>query len=238
MKRFILVFLALSLLGLGSYADIYIKSNNHTGEMEMMGQKTPAKDEISETWIGKDVMRTETKGKTFIITAQKVTIINDAEKTYLEADLPIDFKKLLPAEAEQMMGAMKVKLTINPTTEKKQIGKWNCTGYDMTMATMMGEMKGKIWASKDVPFDWKKIGALYKNMMAASSPIEGVEEYQKVEGYQIGMDMNASMMGANINVEVRVLEIAEKSAPANAYSVPAGYKKVDKLSMGNMMGGH
>ncbi|MCK5055051.1 MAG: hypothetical protein KAT34_00230 [Candidatus Aminicenantes bacterium] len=216
-------------------ADVYIKSKTHTGAIEIMGQKQPAKDDFSETWIGDGIMSTTSKGSKFIITSEKMIMITDSDKTYVEIALPFKLSSILPEGAEQMASMMKMKLSITPNGQTKKIGKWNCTGYDMSLTMMMGALKGVIWASTEVPFKWKKFQDLQKYVQMVSF-IEGLEEYKKVKGYQIASEMSMNMMGAEINVKSEVMEIAEKKAPAGIYSVPAGYTKKDKMSLPKMGG--
>ena len=42
------------------------------------------------------------------------------------------------------------------------------------------------------------------------------------------------IMGQSVKITSDVVEIAKKSAPASAYTIPADYKKTDKLSMKGM----
>ena len=100
---------------------------------------------------------------------------------------------------------------------------------------MMGEMKGTTWATKDVPFDWNKFGEMYSNV-AILRFMEGIDEFKKIKGFQVATEMSTSIMGANVKVTTKVVEISKKSAPAGVYSVPAGYTKKEKISMPKMGG--
>jgi hypothetical protein len=102
------------------------------------------------------------------------------------------------------------------------------------MKIMMMDMKQKVWASTDVPFDWKAFNEkMLPQFTQAMMNIGGdaMDELLKIKGFQIRTDMSMNMMGADMKSWTEVSEIAEKSAPAGIYSVPEGYTKKDKFSM-------
>ena len=75
-------------------------------------------------------------------------------------------------------------------------------------------MKGTIWASSKVSFDWKKLQKLYEPIMKMQQFIEGIDEYRKIKGYGIATELSMSIMGTTINVTSQVEDIAEKTPPA------------------------
>jgi hypothetical protein len=245
MKKLLLILTLVVFTAAFLCADVYIKTKTHTDAVEMMGQKQPAKDAFTEQWIGKDKFA-QMMGKMSTIldlAKNKVFIIMHSSKTYLEVSLPLDMSKLMPEQMAQMMGNMKVSVTVNPNNQTKQIGKWNCKGYDVGMDIqfmMPMKMKMKIWATMDVPFDWKAFSEkMYPVVMKATSmrmPFgdEIVKEFQKIKGFQVATEMSMNMMGTEMKMNSQVVEITNKTAPAGTYSVPAGYTKNEKLSMKDM----
>lgn len=150
-------------------------------------------------------------------------------------DLPLDLEKYFPAQMMQMMKGITVKVT--PTGETKIINEWKCDGYDTEMNIMMMKMKMKIWASTDVPFDWKEFNEkMYPLMSQAMFRLDekAMEEFKKIKGYQIRQDISMDMMGTEMNSWSEVVEITKKSAPAGVYAPPEGYTKSDKIDMMNM----
>lgn len=240
MKKLFLILLLTVLSFALLNADVYVKSNTHTSAFEMMGQKQPAKDEVSEVWMSKDKFATIMKQQTIIMdmSKKKLFFIFHSTKSYLETELPLDITKLLPPQAAGMMSMMKTTATVTPTGETKKIGKWNCNGYDVDMNMTMMQMKMKVWASTDVPFDWKAYSEkMMSVVMKSTMPFlddKVMDEFKKIKGYQVAADMTNSIMGQTMTVNVRVLEISEKAAPAGVYAVPAGYAKTDKLPMRGM----
>lgn len=242
MKKLILVLTLIVFTTVFLCADVYIKTKTHMDAFEMMGQKQPAKDEISEQWIGNNKFAQMMKQQTIILDLDKkmIYIVNHGAKTYIETSLPLDMSKLLPEQMAQMMGNMKINVTVNPNGQTKKIGSWNCNGYDVVMDIqfmMPMKMKMLIWATTDVPFDWKAFAdKMFPAIMKAQSvqmPFgdEVVKEFKKIKGYQVASEMSMNMMGTEMKVNTEVQEITNKPAPAGTYAVPAGYTKNEKFSM-------
>lgn len=234
-KLFIIIFVLLALAAWAS-ADIYVKSKTHTDAMSIMGRNTPAKDSISEQWIGDDQFANISENMTIVIDLKKnvFDMINNQDKTYVETTLPLDMSKLLPPEMSAMAGMMQATVTVTPTGQTKTIGQWNCTEYDVTMTMMMMPIKMKVWASADVPFDVSKyMSKMYGNVLKSQMRLDdkSVQEMMKVKGFWIASDTAMEMMGQKMHSTMEVVEIGKKTAPAGVYSIPAGYTKQDKLSM-------
>lgn len=232
MKKLTLILLLVVISTAFLCADVYIKQNQKVGAM--MGQ--PAKDIVSETWLGNNKMAVIAPENTMIMdmSSNKFFMVIHANKTYIETDLPLDMAKLMPAQMASMMKSMIDGMTVavKANGQTKKVGNWNTKGYDFNIGMMGMNIKMTMWASSDVPFDWKKYtkvsGELYKAMFRMGDKF--TKEFEKVDGFPVATSVN--MMGANM--EMTTVEISEKSPGSGVYSVPAGYKKTDKMSMGGM----
>lgn len=221
-------------------ADVYIKTNVHTDAFAMMGQNQPAKDEVMEQWVGNNQLANMTGDKIMIMDMNKnlMFIVNLKDKTYVQTTLPLDMTKLVPKEAASMMAMMKVTVKVTPNGQTKKIGKWNCSGYDMDMNMAMMQMKMTVWATTDVPFDWKLFSKMYANVSKMQFMDDAaIAEINKISGYQVASEMNMDMMGSKLKVTSQVVEITQKPAPAGIYTVSVGYTKKDTLSLEDMRGG-
>lgn len=240
MKKVLFAVITVLALGVLLSADVYIKTNVHTDAFAMMGQNQPAKDEVMEQWVGNNQLVNKTGDKIMIMDMNKnmMYIVNPKDKSYVETALPLDMAKLLPKEAASMMAMMKVTVKVTPNGQTQKVGKWNCAGYDVDMNMMMMQMKMKVWATTDVPFDWKMFAKMYANVSKMQFMDDAaIAELMKINGYQVASEMTMDMMGSKIKVTSQVTEIAQKPAPAGIYSVPAGFTKKATLSMEDMRGG-
>ena len=240
MKKIVFtLFLVLAFSVLAS-ADVYIKSSVHTDAFAMMGKNQPAKDEVMEQWLGNNQLVNITGDKIMIMDMIKnvMFIVNSKEKSYVETTLPLDMAKLVPKEAAQMLSMMKVTVKVTPNGQTQKINQWNCTGYDVDMNMMMMQMKMKVWATIDVPFDWKVFAKMYANVSKMQFMDDNaIAEFMKITGYQVASEMTMNMMGSDMKVTSQVLEITKKDAPAGVYEVPAGFSKKDSLSLQDLRGG-
>ncbi len=215
-------------------ADIYIKQISHTDAFSIQGREQPAQDDVIHMWMGKDKMAVEMPQQKIVIDLGKDMMIwiNHQSKSYVEMALPLDLEKYFPAQMMQMMNNIKV--TVNPTGEKQKFGDWNCEGYEMSMTIMMMNMKQTIWASPDVPFDWKDYT---QNMLPKLSQAtmylseDSVSELMKIQGFQIRTETSMDAMGSTMKSWQEVQEIVKKDAPDGTYAAPEGYTKKDKLDM-------
>jgi len=236
MKKIIFVLSFFLVLANFAAADVYVKSKQHTDALSVMGQNQPAKDEITEQWIGDDKFAFISQEMSSILDLKKNIgyFIIPKEKTYVETPLPLDLAKVFPPEMSQMMSQMmKMTVSVTPNGQTKTIGQWKCSGYDVTIQMMMMPMKMSVWASTDVPIDMEKYFKMQSNILKFQLRLDdaAVKEMMKVKGYWIATETTAEMMGAKIRTTTEVLEISKKSPDASVYSVPAGFTKKDTLTM-------
>ena len=210
----------------------------------MMGKTSPAKDEIITTWIGNGRYRQDSAGGiTFIIRQDKKKMyhINHNEKKYAAVDLPIDWNKLMPPEAEQfssqMMQMFKVTVTVTDTGETKKIRGWRCQKYIVNFQGMMS-MKSEMWATKDIRINYGAYREFSKSVMSMNPMFkDAADEMMKVEGYAVSSVVTMNMMGSDMKTTMDVVEVSEKNAPPGTYDPPAGYEKIDFAPMQQMRGG-
>jgi opacity protein-like surface antigen len=240
MKKVLCAVIAILALAFLLSADVYIKTSVHTDAFAMMGQNQPAKDEVMEQWVGNNLLVNKTGDKVMIMDMNKnmMYIVTPKDKSYVETQLPLDLAKLLPKEAAAMMSMMKVTVKVTPNGQTQKVNQWNCAGYDVDMNMMMMQMKMKVWATTEVPFDWKMYAKMYANVSKMQFMDDAaIAELMKINGYQVASEMSMDMMGSKVKVTSQVVEIAQKPAPAGIYAVPAGFTKKATLSMEDMRGG-
>jgi hypothetical protein len=229
MKKIILIVSIVVISVVFLNADVYIKQQVNVGAF--MGQ--PAKETFQEHWLGKNKMVMISQDNTMILDleAKKFYMANHGNKSYIETDLPLDLTQLMPEQMAQMMKGMMEGMTISiqPNGQTKQVANWNTSGYDVKITIMGMEMKMTFWASRDVPFDWKKYSDLYSEIYKAQFRMgeKFMEEFKKVQGFPVETEMDVMGMKATTTT----VEISQKSPGPDTYSVPAGYTKKDKLSM-------
>lgn len=241
MKKLVLAVAILAFTAGLAQADIYIKQKTHTDEVTMMGQTTPAKDQETVQWIGKNRFASHMEAQSVIMNLEEkmMYMVNHQNKSYIPMQLPVDMSDYMPPEVAQMMKSMMGSITVKvtPNNETRTVAGLPCQGYNVDMNMMMMKMKMKVFASEKVAFDWKKVSEqMMSEMLKAQMRLsdEAVQEMQKVKGYWMAMETVVNVMGQDIRTTMEVTEITEKAAPADAYAIPEGYTKKDKFTMGDL----
>jgi hypothetical protein len=174
------------------------------------------------------------------LSAKTITMIEKDKKTYftrsfaeLQQDSEAMKKRLenLPPEAKKMMGA-DVAVTVTPTGKTEKIAGYEAKEYAIQSG---GSMSGSVWVSEALQ---NPAGALAAD--AFKGPLGGpgnpgsafAEAMTKLKGVPLRTAMVMGMAGQKITSVTEVLEVSEKSAPADVLAVPAGFQKGTAPSLG------
>jgi len=227
---FAFVLLIFPLLAKG---DVLVKKTSHTGEVTMMGQTKPAKDEQGVIWLAKDKMREDTGLNSTIVRLDlnRIFMIDNSAKTYSEIELPVDLEKAFPPEAKQMMQMMQVTATVTDTGETQQIKGWNCKKYlaEITVSMMGMNMPTKMetWTTKDIDIDLDLYKKLYDVTLLLNPMIKDyIAEFEKMQGFPVLTKTSMTMMGTETKSQEEVISVEKKDAPAGTYDLPQGLTKV------------
>lgn len=223
----------------------------------------PIGERTEEMWAVPKMMMGVTKetGETFIVRLDKELFItiDPKEKTYSEmtfaemegmmkkmggrmdarmaemqkklAEMPEEQRKMVEKMmSSKMPGTAKdAKVEVENTGDKKTINGFACTKYAVTQD---GKEAMTLWVTKSVKGfesmrkDWQQ----FSERMMAMNPMGGKglgEAFKKIDGFPIQTEMGQGMTST-------VTKIEEKTAPASAFEVPAGYKKVNPKMMDDM----
>lgn len=236
MKKLAAALLVLLLATPAFAQDVLVRVKTHSDAIEVGGQSQPPRDDVAEQWFtdGKTAQRSGTTGLIVDLGASAAYLVNHADKSFVQVALPIDMTKILPPEVQQMAPMLQMTATVTPTSETKTVGRWPCTGYDVTLSVMGMPMSLRVWASTEVPaklldFSAKVMPAFLQGQMRMSA--DAVKEFAKIKGFQIATELSAEMMGARMHTTTETIEILEQAAPAGTFAPPAGYTRKATLSM-------
>jgi hypothetical protein len=228
----ILIIIALAFSPTLAKADHLIKGKKHTDAFSMMGQSQPEKNEDMTTWLGNNKMRQDVGEVTTIIRLDnnKMYIINHADKTYSEIDLPFNLDEVMPENAKQMLDAMDISSSITDTGDTQTINNWNCKKYLVEISvSMMGmdmPIKMDMWTSKDLGVDLNQFKKLYTETLAANPMFQDlIQEFDKMDGYPVLTEFSMDVMGAQQKYSEEVTSVEKTDAPAGTYELPEGYTK-------------
>ena len=239
MKRTAIIFFLLSLLvGLSYGADTYIKQVIKNKAYVLEGQEHAAREDIIETWIGKNRLAKHGQGRSLIVLLDKKIIyfIDHVQKFYVEMTVPVDIHQYFPEALEQLM--RQVTVSVIPTEEFQKFEKRECRMYEVDIDSFMISMKMRVWATLDVPFDRKfYLEEMFPELVKVTYLLNdsAAAELLNIEGFHYRTEMALTFMGAEMESIQEIVEMDRKAAPAGTYTVPEGFTKQDKLSSADLM---
>src|SRR6266540_4353889 len=177
-----------------------------------------------------------------------ITVIDKKKKEYsqvTQAQTEQAMAKVPPEMREkmqQMMGGMGAGFAGAITVTKggtRKVAGYDTQQYTITMGDMM---KHDVWntTSLQLPFD----PAQFRRMSGFSGPFASgpmmkgmtkmAEKMKEVQGFTLAETTSIKMMGRGNDTSKEAVEVKKGPIPADAFAVPAGYKKVDSpmLKMG------
>ena len=131
----------------------------------------------------------------------------------------------------------KMEFSVTPTSEKKKIGKWNCTKYIQKLQTPMGPNITEIWATEELKMDQELYAKFSASMMSAMPGAQSMindmtNEMKKIKGVPVLTTTTMEMMGQKIESTTELIEFKEGTVPANTFNVPSGYKQTEARQFG------
>lgn len=229
-----------------AFADTYMKQIRQTDPFTVMGQTQPATTETIEIWIGDKATRINNPDGTstlVVFAKQKAYIIKPADRSYAEMPLGIDkiIDEAVAAGDEQdednraaadamrgmMTAMMQFEVSLKETGEQEKIGDWRTRKYVLTTKSGMGTSTSEIWATEDLHADmtgyWQAANATLAGQKGFADIVAAMA---KIRGVTVKTISRSQAMGAEVKSTENLVEFATKPAPAGAFTVPAGYRKV------------
>ena len=198
-------------------------------------------EETADIWISDQKFAFHTPRLSHIIDRESgsITIINHRTKSYVRTTLPLDPETFFPGQTAALMKETlaSIEATEEATGKEKVIGNMNCAEYKIEMKSSKLSLNMTVWASTDVPFDWKKINSLLntnwgqlnltlgKNMLTA---------FQKIEGFFVSTETRWSFEDSEWRTTTEITEITEKPSEENVYAAPKDYKQKENLAPGDL----
>ena len=231
--RFVMTLTFLLLNGFVT-ADVYMKQK--VTQPEAKDKKNI--EQIQETWITDTKVRTNTGDQSTIFDVGKnmLITIDHAKKKYTE--IPLDFSIVSSDENQQdtndlpsfMQKFVKMEVSVQPTDEKKQIGEWNCQKYLQMVNMAMVTTESEIWASQDIHVNTEVYQKFSAALMASQPGFykilqDMMKESEKIKGVVVLQKTASKVIGKTMETMTELLEVKEVDAPADLFTVPAGYKK-------------
>jgi hypothetical protein len=212
-------------------ADTLLTMKSHTELPAGMGQ--PSRDSEIKVWVSPDNQRIRRDEATvsllLLLDKNKMYMIDNQGKAYSEVDLPIDFKKLMPAGNEEMVAEMnkmaKMDVTITPTQETRKVGSWNATKYVVHLKNPSGmTIASDMWMSKQVGIDPTAFAKMQAQMTSLSpGNTEWAKKITQIPGFPVLTESRVATPQGDVKTSQTLVAVDVRPAPAGTYQLPSGY---------------
>jgi beta-lactamase regulating signal transducer with metallopeptidase domain len=199
---------------------------------------------MEEGWHAADKLALIEEGRTFILDKGRNCFIflNRNRKTYMELPLPVNRVTAFSPELARYFEERKTSGKVESLGETLQILGRMCHGVRLiNWSAYGGEETDRVeniaWLTNDVPFNVSMFDEALANMrLLVSNKDEALlqEMLRDMPGYQMGIDFETRSFPWKERYEMRVVEIAEKTAPAGIFNVPPDYTRLEQLDVRNL----
>jgi len=233
------VTLSLSLSGaFGS--EIFMSHKITTDSYKKDKKEGESEVRTSKQWFAGDKLRSDDGDESVLMLLDKDSIytIDHKKKTYfafqastlgMPANAEADGEQV-PEMLSSMMGNMfKMEVSIEPTSETKKIGQWNCTKYNQTIKMMGVTTTTELWATEDVAIDKKLLDKFMASQFMSKPGMQDLaakmqKEAEKIKGFVVYSKSVTTMGNKRSETIDEVTEIKKQTAPQETWVVPAKYK--------------
>lgn len=214
-------------------ADEMISIHGHADSVRLGNRTQPARDSTATVWLAADRMRRDEGGITVIVRLDRrmLYMINHAERTYSQVEVPIDWKKMVPPADQEsftkFLADNEIKVSLTPAAETRVIHSWNTHRVDVLLTNQHGlKMATQMWVTRDLPLyaAYNKmagvLASLQPNAAAWSEKVAGLDGMPVYQETTITIGQSVS----HTREEVAAAE--SKPAPPGTYDVPKGFSAV------------
>ena len=199
---------------------------------------------MEEGWHAAGKVALVEEGRTFILDKEKnrFLFLNRNRKTYLEVPLPVNRSTAYSPELARFFEERKRSGRVEPLGESRQILGRTCNGFRLLdWSAWGGEQTNRaenvVWTTNDVPFKVTLFDEALNNMrLLVSNKDEALlsEMQRRMRGYQMGIEQETGRFPWKKTYVMRVVEMAEKIAPAGIFDVPPDYSRLEQLDVRNV----
>ena len=228
-------------------ADVYVKGIIHIEGGYRYGHNVPDLDAVNEWWFGKDKLTFISTGwqldylfKDWRFTLdraeEKILAVNLSDGFYIEIPLSADPFSLVEGQWNERLQKYVIDGETRDAGVKEFILHKECNVFEVTEWIEEGddhfyERDRTVMVSSDVPFDWRMSDELYQWIRLFFNPRPAyLFDLKKMSGFILAEDVRMYELAGQVEWSFKVLEVVEKEAPPNIWSIPEGLAKKDKFS--------
>ncbi|MDZ7314924.1 MAG: hypothetical protein ONA69_07375 [candidate division KSB1 bacterium] len=223
-------------------SDIFFRQQIRQEAVTPSGQIRTTVEDTAVVWLtGGRASINSREYKTVLDWQKKLLLIADHRKKTI-VQISLDFDRPIEqaaagmspqerAEFQRMMGqTADLRVSVQAINERRTIGRWECRKYVQTLESGATKINTEIWATQDIAAD-EQLYAIYSAALFAQIPGVGpnlksvMEEMKKIKGVYVLLLQQREMIGQTSTSRIELLEYREAAAPADAFAMPADYRK-------------
>ena len=235
-------------------ADVYVKGIRHSETRYHHGNMQPAYDVVHEWWFGEDRVTFIRHGfrnlqgyliePALRITLDKknklILVVNLSEAWVCEVPWSMELTACIDSSLAEGLKNYQLDGQVDKTDDKKTILQKTCDVHRVSEWMMYGgerfyERKRTVMVTRDFPFDWQILDALYDWIRHFFNPQPSYHSaLDEIDGFVMASEDVRQSRGADVRCTFQVLEISHLPAPKGIYDAPPDLTKKETLSGGDL----
>lgn len=243
MRRTFIVVIAVLLLASAALADIRVIGALRFEPNPQWGRKATDLALAREWWFGRNVMALLTEEWRYVFDKNRgrILVINVKDKYVVASPMTADARDLVEPGFLDALGHTQVNGTITKSPNRRTALGKDCPGtvvseWIISDDRHVFDRDRTIFASPDVPFDWRMNRDLTMWMVMFFNPQMGYfGGLRSIEGFPLVETDVFTRKGQAMNYGTEVTEMWDVTPAPDFYEIPAGFSRKDKLSQRDVL---
>jgi hypothetical protein len=243
MPRTLIVVIAVLLLAAAVSADIRVIGALRFEPNPQWGRKATDLALSREWWFGRNVMALLTEEWRYVYdkSRSRILVINVKDKYVVAVAMTADVKDVVEPGFLDALGGYQVNGTVTKSPNKRTVLDKVCSSTVVSEWIIndnqhIFDRDRTIYATPDVPFDWRMSRDLTMWMVTFFNPqMAYFGGLRTIEGFPLAETDLFTRKGQAMNYGTEATEMWEMTPPRDFYEIPAGYSRRDKLTQRDIL---
>jgi hypothetical protein len=243
MRRTFIVALAVLLLAAAAVADIRVVGALRFEPNPQWGRKATDLALTREWWFGRNVMALLTEEWRYVFDKSRgrILVINVKDKYVVAAPMTAGAQDLVEPGFLDALGRTQVNGTLTKSPNRRTVLEKDCLGtvvseWIVSDGRHVFDRDRTIYASPDVPFDWRMNRDLTMWMVTFFNPqMAYFGGLRSVEGFPLVETDVFTRNNQQMNYRTEVTGMWDVTPAPDFYEIPAGFARKEKLSQRDIL---
>jgi hypothetical protein len=225
-------------------ADTRVRMRAHKDAYYHMGETHPAVDRTSEIWFCDATLVYVTDNERIVFDTRDSSLVylNLGDSTYVETDLPLDWRGLASSETLEFLERYKRRGEVMEALETRMIDGFSCRAYDIASWLDVedgryDEREERVWMSRELPIDWSLFEKTHRDFLALLNYHDDlIAKLLEIEGFSVVVYTKTYIQGFSVDSYQRVVDVSDAEPPPGLTRIPDGFRKKPGLTMDDING--